>query len=283
MNAIRHAVIAALAVGVVFTRTASAQAPGGDDRVLAEVAGRSIRAADFASLLTAERARAVGERRLDAFTSSAKTQLLDNLVSDARLARAARERKLDERPDVRQRIEMLVDSYLAQVLLADVASGAPTDPTSVRRYYDEHLDAFKAGGRVRARHIIVKTEAEAVAIRGKLLRHADFASLADEHNVDSTRGKGGELGWIKRGVMMPAFEQAVFALRVAEVGPVVQTPYGFHVAQVEEIEPARPRPFEDVRADIERRIAAERVAAFKARLATEQPVKVNAAVLSSIR
>src|SRR5512138_3321711 len=193
MRATTCSFIAALAFGLACARSATAQTAGGtDDRVLAEVAGRTIRAADFASLLTAERARAVGDKRLDAFTSTAKAQLLDNLVSDARLARAARERKLDERPDVSQRLEMLVDSYLAQVLVADIASAAVTDPASVRRYYDEHADQFKASARVRARHIVVKNEAEAVAIRGRLLRHADFGSLADEHNVDSTKGKGGE-------------------------------------------------------------------------------------------
>lgn len=72
------------------------------------------------------------------------------------------------------------------------------------------------------------------------LRHgADFANAAKRFSADSgSREQGGELGWFRRGVMVKEFEDVAFRLRPGEISPVVQTVFGFHIIQLERVQPA---------------------------------------------
>jgi protein-disulfide isomerase len=104
----------------------------------------------------------------------------------------------------------------------------------------------------RARHILVqykgargadasvtRTKEEARARAEKLFselveKHKDFAKLAREASDCPSAKEGGELGRFTRGDLVPAFESALFALRVGEVSGVVETPFGFHIILREE-------------------------------------------------
>jgi peptidyl-prolyl cis-trans isomerase SurA len=72
-----------------------------------------------------------------------------------------------------------------------------------------------------------------------LRKGADFAELAKKYSADSiSRAQGGELGWFRRGVMVKEFEDVAFRLRPGDISPVVETEFGFHIIQVERIQPA---------------------------------------------
>ena len=72
-----------------------------------------------------------------------------------------------------------------------------------------------------------------------LRRGADFADLARRLSADSTtRDSGGTLGWFRRGTMVKAFEETAFRLRPGEISDAVETDFGFHIIQVQRIQPA---------------------------------------------
>lgn len=88
---------------------------------------------------------------------------------------------------------------------------------------------------VHARHILVEAEEEAQSVLTRLEAGEDFISLAKELSTDeSTREDGGDLGWFPRGVMVPEFEEAAFALQPEETSDIVQSSFGYHIILVEE-------------------------------------------------
>jgi len=84
---------------------------------------------------------------------------------------------------------------------------------------------------------VARTRAESLMVA--LRNGGSFAELAKSYSADSaTRSQGGELGWFRRGVMVKEFEDAAFRLKPGEISDVVHTPFGFHIIQVERVQPA---------------------------------------------
>ncbi len=119
--------------------------------------------------------------------------------------------------------------------------------------------------RVHARHILLKlddsmSEKEKARIRKQAeqiaeeMKHAsdeEFATRAREISQGPSASKGGDLGWFRRGDMVPAFEKAAFALKPGETSGVVQTPFGLHIIRVIERQHVDPDSFEAKRDEIQ--------------------------------
>ena len=98
---------------------------------------------------------------------------------------------------------------------------------------------------VHARHILLSSEQAATEALASLQAGADFGALARQISEDeATRASGGDLGYMPRGVMPPAFEEAAFALNVGDISPVVRSDFGYHIITVVEIDPDRAVPEE---------------------------------------
>ena len=79
-------------------------------------------------------------------------------------------------------------------------------------------------------------EEEAAQALSRARSGEDFARLAREYSDDpGTRDRGGELGWVGKGELVPEFESALFAMNVGDVSDIVETPFGFHIIQLERI------------------------------------------------
>jgi peptidyl-prolyl cis-trans isomerase C len=281
----RHTVLVALLAAVVTSRPSAQDGhvlTAALSKVVATVGSKQIVVADVRDELVAERTRDLAQNRLDSYTSKAPELALQRLVDIKLLAAEATDRRLDRAPDVKRRLDDLIDESLAGVLIADMVKTLPLDEKALRDYYQTHLAEFTPPGRRRARHIVVKTEGEARALAQQVAQGADVGELAKSHNIDSTRQNGGDLGWIGRGVMVPAFEQALFALKVGETSPVVQTMFGFHLVQLQEIEQAKPPEFDKVRDAVKQKLLENRLTAFKDQLRAKYSIRVNKDALAEV-
>jgi peptidyl-prolyl cis-trans isomerase SurA len=84
-----------------------------------------------------------------------------------------------------------------------------------------------------------RARAKADSLLAEIRRGADFEQVARRESQDSsTKEQGGDLGWQRRGELVPEFEQMMFALPPGQVSPLVLTPYGFHIIRVDRSKPA---------------------------------------------
>jgi foldase protein PrsA len=106
-------------------------------------------------------------------------------------------------------------------------------------YFNKNKAMYNTPAQVRARHILVKTKPEADAIEAKLKQGQDFATLAKQYSTDpGSKAQGGELGWFSAQQMVKPFSDAAFALNVGQISQPVNTPFGWHIIQVEGKRPA---------------------------------------------
>jgi peptidyl-prolyl cis-trans isomerase C len=122
----------------------------------------------------------------------------------------------------------------------------PVKPTEkeVDDFYKKNPEQFKMPERVRARHILIALlpgdddkakaakAAKAKDLRAQLAAGADFAELAKKHSDCPSKEAGGDLGEFGRGQMIKPFEDAAFSQKKDEIGPVVETTFGYHIIQV---------------------------------------------------
>jgi peptidyl-prolyl cis-trans isomerase C len=147
-----------------------------------------------------------------------------------------------------------INKLLAQVLPEESA----VDPAELDAFKTANAEQLAVPESARARHILITTAAddtpeqkaakkqEAEALRKQLADGADFAALAQEHSDCPSAERGGDLGTFRRGRMVKPFEDAVFDQDVGEIGPVIETQFGYHIIEVLERTPAGTLPDEKV-------------------------------------
>ena len=86
--------------------------------------------------------------------------------------------------------------------------------------------------KIRASHILVKTEEEANDLLAKLNDGADFGELAQEYSLCPSKRDGGDLRFFGRGMMVKPFEDAAFALEVGQISAPVETQFGWHLIKL---------------------------------------------------
>ncbi|MGJ0492451.1 peptidylprolyl isomerase [Methylobacter sp.] len=175
-----------------------------------------------------------------------KDKLIEELIQRELLVQEALKKGLDKSPEVVERLETLKKSLLSQAVLQDYLKTNPVTEAEVKAEYDSKVAAEK-GTEYKARHILVKTEAEAKKLIEKLDKGAKFDELATKNSID-TSSQGGDLGWFTANQMVAPFSQAVEKLENGKYTKTpVQTQFGWHVILREDSRPQTPPPLESVK------------------------------------
>lgn len=130
----------------------------------------------------------------------------------------------------------------------------------MKTYFDENKATFAQDEQVKASHILVADEKTANEVKDKLAKGEDFAKLAKEYSTDTgTKDNGGDLGFFKKGDMVPEFETAAFSLGVNEISEPIKTDYGYHIIKVVDKKASTDAKYEDHKAEVKEAIMSEKI------------------------
>lgn len=194
-----------------------------------------------------------------------KAGMLNQIITNMVIADVARKQKFDRQSDIKEKMKYVINGFLTlEYIERVVAAGVSLTEEEIKNYYEENINKFSKPEEVRARYIMIKVDAEmdetakqdarkkAEEILNQVRNGSDFAALAKEHSDDQTsRSRGGYLGWFGRGSMLPEFEAAAFALQSGETSEIVETSRGYYLIKVEERKEGEVKPLEEVRQMIE--------------------------------
>ncbi|MFZ2449863.1 MAG: peptidylprolyl isomerase [Methylovulum miyakonense] len=209
---------------------------------IAIVNGKYIAKATFDSLEKEIAERSQGQ----AFP---KEKLLEELIQRELLVQDAIQKQLDKTPEVADRLEEAKKSILTQAEVQNFMKANPVTDAEIKAEYDSKVGAGSNNTEYKARHILVKTEAEAKKLIAELDKGADFAKLANKNSLDGKEAQnGGDLGWFVAGQMVEPFSKAVIALEKGKyTKEPVQTQFGWHVILREDSRAQTPPPLEAVK------------------------------------
>lgn len=196
-----------------------------------------------------------------------REEIVEEVGGEEAFEQVVEENNLTEETIQSQLRDLAMQDLVAEELTADLEA----DEDAVQEAYDAQY------GTASARHILVETEEEAKKVLKRLEDGEDFGELAEEVSTDpSAAENAGDLGEFSRGQMVPEFTEAVFAAEEGEVIGPVETQFGFHVIEVQEIDEGP--PLEDVEEELrEGLVGAERDQAVQEWL-TEQSQEAEVTV-----
>lgn len=241
------AAIFAVVLSFVLAQPVSAQkAKDAADPVLADVNGVSITKSQLEEKFNSLPVQ------FQAGFKDRKNLLLEDMVNQQLLLQEARKRKLEKDEKVQKAFEQLKQNILVQRMLeVEVMEKVNVTPQEMQEFYNKNKDSFKTPETIHPYHILLPDEAKAKEAEKRLKKGEDFEKVAKEISVCPSAPRGGDLGTVRQGQMVPEFEEAAFKLKVNEISPVVKTQFGYHLIKVTEKEPAKDRSFEEVKPEIE--------------------------------
>lgn len=181
----------------------------------------------------------VSPQQINAALEDIKRQ--NNLTTQEELIQALAQQGMTIENFTRQLTEHIKITIL---LKREVGGQVEIDEDEINKYYQEHISFYNFMDELRAKHILIYLPAEASSqevkekkelaedLLQKLKEGADFSEMAKKHSNDPSAERGGDLGFFKRGEMLPALEKAAFTLTPGEISPVIKTKFGFHIIQL---------------------------------------------------
>jgi peptidyl-prolyl cis-trans isomerase C len=215
-----------------------------------------------------QEAQGAGIRIKEETVSDQLEKLKKRFSSEAAFKEAIAKMHLSEK-DIRAQV---IRGMTIQKMVDDrfVKSVSVTEKEA-KDYYDANPKMFQRPEEVRASHILIKIDKDAdektklkarkelEGIEARLLKGEDFAKLAKEFSQGPSSAKGGDLGFFRRGQMVPPFEKAAFALKPGEVSDIVVTRFGYHLIKVTDRKPGKTFSYPEVKENLTKFLKEQKV------------------------
>lgn len=189
--------------------------------------------------------------------------LLERVIDIKLFAQEGKKMKLDEEPSVRAAIDFVIEKVLMQAFLSKYVQENIKEE-NLKASYNNFIADETSREEIKASHILMDTESEAIDVINMLNDGDDFAELAKNKSTGPSGPSGGDLGWFKRGQMVPPFEKAAFSLNKNEITQIpVQTQFGWHVIKIFDKRIPEAPSYESLKnkliQDLERKIVSKKI------------------------
>jgi peptidyl-prolyl cis-trans isomerase C len=238
----------ALIVALSLPGLALAQQAGAASAKVATVNGVAIPKTRIDSVVRAQEAQ--GQKD----TPELRAAIRDRLISLEVVAQEAKLKKLDRTNDIQTQMEFARLNILAQAFRLDYFKNHPVSDDALKAEF-EKIKSQMGDKEYKARHVLVEKETEAKEIIEKLKKGEKFEELAKVSKDPGSKDHGGDLDWNQPGGFVKPFSDAMVKL---EKGKYTETPvqsqFGWHVIQLEDVRPAKYPDFNEVKPGLQQRL-----------------------------
>ena len=166
---------------------------------------------------------------------------LDVFVDGELVYQAAVESKVTESDEYKTQLKAMKEELARKIYIEQQVDKLVNDE-QLKKVYADYKKSFKPEKEVKAKHILVDSEAKAKEVITKLNKGGNFDKLAKEYSKEPA-----ELGYFTKKVMVPEFAEAAFAMKKGEYSKTpVKTQFGYHVIKVEDIRDSKPASLKEV-------------------------------------
>src|SRR6185503_3145233 len=260
------AVMTALCSGGAFAQAASAPAaapakPAAKSAAPAKAAASQAPAAPEKVLYTQSQYDLLLKERLaqgGKDTPEIRNAVKEELNTRELLAREAKKEGLDKTADVKTQMDLASQTVLVRAYVTDWVKKNPIPDSELHKEYDS-IKSQIGDKEYKVRHILVKTEDQAKEIISELQKGAKFDELAKARSEDpGSKEKGGDLDWNAPANFVKPFGDAMKATPKGKFTPQpVQTQFGWHVIEVDDVRDAKVPSFEEVKPQLQQRLQAQ--------------------------
>lgn len=219
-------------LALMLSATLAATSLFANDKPVAVVNGVAIPHAKLEQIVKAQAERGMPD------SPELRTRIKDMLVTQEILVQEAMRQNLDKNPEVAAELDNAKRQIVTNFMLANYAKSVPVSEDQIKKEYETQVVAQTPKGKeFRARHILVKTDAEAKAVLAELKKGKSFEDLAKAKSEDpGSKVNGGDLGWFQPQSMVKEFGDAVQKLAKGQITAApVKTNFGFHVIKLEDL------------------------------------------------
>lgn len=234
-----------LSLLAAFAATSTAALASGP---LAKVNGKAIPANRAEVIIASQLAQ--GKPRTPQLEAEVRTLLVDQEI----VAQEAVKKGIDKKSDVQAQMDMARQGVLINAYIGEYARNVKISDADVKAEYDK-INAALGSKEYKVRHILVETEGEAKDLIARLKKGEKFEELAKASKDPGSKDRGGELGWSHKAGYVPQFSDAMVKLEKGKyTEQPVQTQFGWHVIQVDDVRELKAPALDDVKPEIVQRL-----------------------------
>jgi len=195
-------------------------------------------------------------------TPELRDRIKEQLIEREVFLQEAQKRGIPDRPDVKFQVDFVRKTAIIQNLFRDEAKKHPITDQEIQAEYDKQK-AAQGGKEYHVRHILVDKEDEAKDIIDQLKKGAKFEDLAKKSKDPGSASRGGDLGWAGPGAYVKPFSDAMVKLEKGKFTEApVQSQFGYHVIQLEDVRDTQYPPLDQVKNQITESLQNRQAQAF---------------------